>query len=228
MGSAPTHRRLACGVTIGILLAACATANGDADGAGGGPDPAPARKRRPDETPSPPPFEATIEEPDGGDGDGGKDADPDPPPLDAGPCVDDDDPGSAENLAKALPDTDDCDDAYKTVKGVANGAVDVDFYKLSVADRACGLLQPDLESLTPGAELCVFVRCKNITAGAVTGCDQGTPSTSSGGLDGCCANGGKAIPRWDCAGLEDSADLYLRVRQPNGSACLQYELRYVF
>lgn len=161
------------------------------------------------------------------------DANVDPTPEAGGDtCVDPDDPGGAENVAKQLPATDDCDNTLKTVKGVANGAVDVDFYKLSGTDKfGCSL---DTEfSITGGVELCVYARCKNATTDAVSGCAQGTMQTNpTTGMKGCCASGpNKATPQWDCSGItdNDSADFIIRVK-PSGSsgACLAYSLSYRF
>lgn len=147
-------------------------------------------------------------------------------------CADDDDPGSSENTARQLPATDDCDNNMKTVKGVLNGAVDVDFYKLSGTDKfGCGL-DTEFSTSTQGVELCVYARCKNATPNAVSGCASGTlDSTSIPGMKGCCATAGKATPRWDCSGItdNDSADFVLRVkRAAGGDACRSYSFAYRF
>jgi hypothetical protein len=139
-------------------------------------------------------------------------------------CSDPGDPGGAETLAKALPDTDDCNDDHQRVSGIANGSVDVDFYSLSATDRGISLQHPfgchldtDFSIEAAGAELCVFVRCKSSTADPVTGCDGGTLSTSELGMRGCCAtaadaSAARAVPKWDCSGItdNDSSDFFLR------------------
>ena len=208
--------------------AACATSNGDADL---GPT-----EREDDEESSSssssggtnrPTFEASIdpsEQPD---------ANVDPTPEGGGDtCVDNDDPGGAENVAKALPNTDDCDDNFKTVKGVLNGAVDVDFYKMSGQDKAGCNVETEFGTSTAGAEICVYARCKNATANAVSGCTHGTLDTSVVGMKGCCAAGpNKATPEWDCSGItdNDSADFMIRIRQAAGSdKCLPYTFSYRF
>jgi hypothetical protein len=164
-------------------------------------------------------------------------------PSDAGPnaappsggsasCVDDNDPGGSENLAKQLPPTDDCDNSFKTVKGVLDGAVDVDFYKLSGSDKFLCSLDTEFSSGTASTEICVYARCKNATANAVSGCKQGTEDSSVVGMKGCCAAGpGKATPSWDCSGItdNDSADFLIRIRQEAGSdKCLPYSFSYRF
>ncbi len=179
-----------------------------------------------------PEFEASFEEPDGGD----PTKDP-TPPGGGDQCIDPNDPGGAENLAKKLPDTDDCDNDYKTVEGVAAGGVDVDYYSLSATDEGPSLSHPagckldtDFEDATSGTEICVFARCKNSTADAVTGCETGSQKTSAIGLKGCCAAApGHAVPKWDCSGFtdDDSADFFISIKQNNNSnKCLPYKFKY--
>ena len=159
-----------------------------------------------------------------------EDANVDPTPPNGDTCVDNDDPGGSENTANKLPATDDCDDKFKSVKGVLNGAVDVDFYKVSGADKAGCKLETQFGSSTSGVELCVYARCKNATKNAVTGCAQGVEDTSLIGMKGCCAAApAKATPEWDCDGFtdNDSADFTIRVRQAKGGdTCLPYNFTY--
>ncbi len=162
------------------------------------------------------------------------DANVDPTPeAGADTCIDNDDPGGAENVAKQLPATDDCDNNLKTVKGVMNGAVDVDFYKLSGTDKGGCSLATEFSVASAGVELCVYARCKNATADAVSGCAQGVMSTNAAtGMKGCCTNGpGKATPNWDCSGItdDDSADFLIRVKSSGSTdACIAYSFSYVF
>jgi hypothetical protein len=205
--------------------AACATSNGEADlsngegeGSGKGSSSSSGSTERPT-------FDASFAEADPAD------ANVDPTPDGGGDtCVDNDDPGSSENVAKQLAGTDDCDNDFKTVKGVLNGAVDVDFYKMSGQDKAGCSLDTEFSSPTAGVELCVYARCKNATANAVTGCTNGVEDTSVVGMKGCCAAApNKATPEWDCSGLldNDSADFMIRIRQAaGGDKCLPYTFSY--
>jgi len=212
---------------VGLVLIGCSTDNGDPTERDevSAATPRDTKEKKSSDTEPPPEFDADFddedEEPNNGD----------PTPPDGDQCIDKDDPGSAENVAKVLPPTDDCDNTYKTVSGVANGEVDVDFYKLSVADKTGCLVQADFEGQTAGTELCVYARCKNSTIDAVKGCDQGVFSTSDIGMTGCCAAApGRAVPKWDCSGFtdNDSADFVFKVRQINGNKCLPYSFRYRF
>jgi hypothetical protein len=206
---------------VGLALVGCATS-----GAGSDPEATPPANLPGEKTSNeskPPEFEASFETGDGGGS---------PPPSEGDQCIDNDDPGGAENVAKLLPATDDCDDDYKTVSGVMKGGVDVDFYKFSVRDEPVWCSRDtDFEVQTAGTELCVFVRCKDSTVDAVTGCSQGVEATSDIGMKGCCAAApGHVVPDWDCSDLwdDDSADVFLRVRQPNANKCLPYKVSYRF
>lgn len=217
---------LAAASVVGLLLLGCSTDNGDPE------DPTelpavetPAKERKANDTETPPEFDADFDDA------GGPNNDDPTPPDDGDQCIDNDDPGSAENVAKVLKPTSDCDNSYKTIDGVMKGAVDVDFYKLSMSDETGCLVQADFEAQTAGTELCVFARCKNSTIDAVTGCAQGVQQTSDIGMKGCCAAApGRAVPKWDCEGWtdNDSADFFFRVRQPSGDKCLPYKVRYRF
>lgn len=211
---------------VGIALIGCSTDNGEpVDPVETPAETTPDRKEQKSSDTDPPEFDADFDDA----GPGPSDEDPSPP--DGDQCIDKDDPGSAENVAKVLTAIDDCDENYKTVSGVANGAVDVDFYKLSATDKSFCIVQADFEGQTAGTELCVYARCKNSTVDAVTGCAQGVASTSDIGMKGCCAAApGRAVPKWDCDGItdDDSADFFFRVKQINGDKCLPYKFRYRF
>jgi hypothetical protein len=221
MRASPTSRYLAISLFVGIALIGCASSTEDGElpaGAESEEDSVGSKKA------PPPDFDADFQE---AGAPSNRNGDPAPPNADQ--CIDNDDPGGAENLAKVLPATDDCDDSYKTVSGVAKGQVDVDFYKLSAEDRTLCRTDTDFEGLTAGTELCVYARCKNGTVNAVSGCKAGTPSTNDIGLKGCCAAApAHATPDLDCSGLtdDDSADFLIRVKQINADKCLPYKFAY--
>ena len=231
-----------------IALALIACGSGPDDEASGAPTSPAAREENAEPAPpsasAPPAFSADFSHAPPGPS---STASPGASPAGA-TCNDPGDPGSAETLAKALPDTDDCNDDHQTVSGIANGSVDVDFYSLAATDRGISLEHPfgchldtDFSIEGAGAELCVFVRCKSLglapqpPAEVVTGCDGGTLATSDVGMRGCCATASdaaaaRAVPKWDCSGFLDneSSDFFLRVRQPAGNACLPYTVSYRF
>lgn len=177
-----------------------------------------------DDEPEAPAFDAQFD-PDGGTG-----VDPTKPTTPA-TCADKDDPGSTEPLAKALPDTDDCNDKDILRKGILSSASDVDMYKLVGRDKNFCQVETRFATQTRGVQLCVFARCLNSTVDAVTGCESGDPTTSDLGWKGCCSNGpGEATPKWDCSGFtdNDSADFFIRVKPTTANACVDYAFSYVF
>jgi hypothetical protein len=205
-----------------IVGAACATGNGEPESEDASvPSSTTSGGTKKPDAGERPGFNASLPE----------DANVDPTPDGGGTCLDPDDPGGSENVAKALADTDDCDNSVKTVTGLIQSAVDVDFYSLSMQDKAGCSIDEDFGSVTSGLELCVFARCKNTTANAVSGCTGGVLATNPAtGMQGCCATTpSKAIPQWNCSGLNDSADFLVRVKQASGGPqCIAYAFTYHF
>lgn len=207
-------------VVVGASWMGCATSNGDPEAEQVEPGPTPTSTPKADAAPRPD-FEAGFPD----EEDAGGNVDPTPDGGDT--CVDKNDPGSSESAAKALSDTDDGVDDATTITGVMNGSVDVDFYRVKVADTSGSLLQPDIKTQTLGVELCVFVKCPSGETD-LKSCAGGAMKTSDIGTKGCCGAGPATIsPDWNCPGLNDSGDLFFRVR-PTGNACLPYTFSYVF
>ena len=204
-------------VVVAVGWLGCATSNGDPlDEASLNPKPS-GSSTAPVPSGDRPEFEAGFEDT----------GNTDPTPDGGDTCVDKNDPGSSESTAKALPDTTDSQNAPLVVNGVLNGPVDVDFYRLGVADTFGHLLQPATELKTSGIEMCVFVRCP--TGAATVTCNGGGVAKKSDiGTDGCCATGpSAATPTWNCSGADDSATLYFRVKQ-TANKCLPYAFSYAF
>jgi hypothetical protein len=214
---------LMLGALAGVVaLIGCATSNGDPTGDDLDVPPASTTKTPTksgsDDDASRPEFEAGFED-DAGNGD--------PTPDGGDTCVDNNDPGSSENTAKALPDTNDSQNDPIAVNGVLNGPVDVDFYKLNVSDDFGHLLQPDTQIKTSGVEMCVFVKCPS--GGASVTCNGGGVAKKSDiGTDGCCATGPSgATPTWNCSGTDDGATLFFRIKQTQNK-CTPYSFTYAF
>ena len=49
-------------------------------------------------------------------------------------------------------------------------------------------------------------------------------------MQGCCsAAPGRAVPTWNCDGLDDSVDVFIEVKETTGTnQCLPYKLDYKF
>jgi hypothetical protein len=152
----------------------------------------------------------------------------DPTPDGGDTCADNNDPGSSENTAKALPDTNDAQNDEIAVNGILNGPVDVDFYKVIVSDDFGHLLQPHMQIKTSGVEMCVFVKCPSGSTASVTCNGGGVAKKSDIGTDGCCASGpSAAAPDWNCSGADDSATIYFRIKQ-TVNKCAPYTFSYGF
>ena len=154
---------------------------------------------------------------------------PEPEPVGGDSCIDKDDQGSSETTAKALPSTTDGDNTTKSVKGVLNGPVDVDFFKLHMTDEFGSSVDANFQIETTGVEMCVFVKCASGET-SVTGCSGGVVTTSSIGTKGCCATGPSQVtPQWDCPGFtdNDSADFFVRLKQ-TPDKCTSYSWTYHF
>lgn len=235
MRYSPTSVLSVAAFAILAVVTGCSTDNGEADEEQAPPAAAQQKSNVPSDSNKskdlPPAFEPTFDPTAGNNGPTDPTKDPTPTGGDQNQCVDTDDARGSENVAKKLPDTDDCDNDYKTVNGTVKGAVDVDFYTLGASDKFGCSVDADFQADTAGTELCVFMRCKNSTKDAVTGCEAGSETTSEIGMKGCCAAApGRALPKWDCSGFtdNDSADIFMRVRQINGDKCLPYKVKYRF
>ena len=223
--------RLGLGTVLLLGLVACAAASGDGDDTGVG-EPGvrgePTASESSTTTPTPSASTPTATGPAFDPQFPDDKKQPAAPPADE--CIDKDDQGGSETLAKQLPATDDCDNNEKIVSGTMNGAVDVDFYKFNVSDKFGCLFQPHFEAKTAATEVCVFVSCGS-GAATINSCAGGVAATSEIGLKGCCASGpANVTPDWDCPGFtdDDSAQLFVRVRQPSAKACLPYSWSYHF
>lgn len=213
---------LGAAVFGGAFWLGCATDNGDPvdEGEYLAPPPKTANGDDADDagTDDRPAFEAGF--PDAGN--------EDPTPDGGDVCVDNGDPGSSETTAKVLPATNDDQNDPVTVNGVLSSAVDVDFYKLQVDDVSFHLLQPKMQIKTSGVEMCVFIKCPSGSTSSVECKDGAVAKKSDIGTDGCCATGPSAgHPEWNCSGVNDSAALFIRVKQ-TANACLPYSFSYSF
>ena len=211
-------------IVIAGVWMGCAT-NGDPAVDEPGPAPGATDMVKTD-PPGHPQFEAGFPDMEGGGrDDGGSIVDPTPDGGDT--CVDNNDPGPAENTAKALPDTDDSQNTAISVSGVLNGAVDVDFYRLNVADTLGHLLQPDIQATSSGVEMCVFAKCPSGSS-SVTCSAPAVAKKSDIGIDGCCATGPASVtPGWNCGGTNDSAQLFIKITQ-TANKCEPYTFSYAF
>lgn len=225
-------RAVVAALLVGTSVLACASTDSDANGSTGDdddedtmtPQPSPPKSGA-DAATEPPEFEPDFE-----------DDLPEPTPDPGDQCIDNDDPGSSENTAVALPNIDDCDSSgagfgkNPPIVGVMKGAVDVDFYKFAGEDTARCKVDPMVVSPTSGLEICMFVSCmKGETK--FKGCTGGVEAVSDIGNPGCCvATPGETKLDFSCGGLTQvntSANVFVRVKQITDQ-CTPYQFAYHF
>lgn len=228
--------------TLVFALAACGGSSGNG---GSGSDAAPARDagdatadatHGPDDSGPDALADASDEASDadlaetGSDaGGGGNDGDADGgiPPLS---CSGDmNEPDDTQVLATPLGMIDDCDSSGSTLASVSSGMGDVDWSYYAGTDTTGCVVDPTVQIDAPDLEVCMFFVCASGTT-TVNDCGGGSAATSPAGTPGCCIVGTTSMTaKITCSNLtSDSADVYMRVRQPSSDVCVPYDLAYHF
>lgn len=112
--------------------------------------------------------------------------------------------------------------------GTVVGPDDVDWYTFTGVDAFLNMVDPSrtLVAESDAARLCVYLQCDNGATTVSCGAND-TADTAPGGQKGCCGHG-TVSPGLNCAGLDDSAKVWIRVDNPDGLACVPYRLDYHF
>jgi hypothetical protein len=136
-------------------------------------------------------------------------------------------PNDGQSTAHALGEVDDDDASAGFVCGVLQGKDDVDWFKFVGRDALFNYVDPTRELLgDPTATICVYLQC--LDGGTSVDCDAGdTPDTSPLGHPGCCG-AGMVSPGLDCDGLDDSANVWVKVVNSAALECVGYQLTYHF
>lgn len=137
-------------------------------------------------------------------------------------------PHETQATAYSLGQITDADANGSFVCGTIAGAADVDWYTFNGVDAFLNVVDPTrtLVAESDAARLCVYLQCNN--GGTTVNCDaEDTPDTAPMGQKGCCGQG-TVSPYLDCAGLNDSAKVWIRVDNPDMLACVPYRLDYHF
>lgn len=141
-------------------------------------------------------------------------------------------PGEAEDAPTPLADITDNDDDFHQVTGVLSGATDVDWYKFHGSDTLGYYAEPTVDLLTMGSglRLCMFFECDNGgVAQTDLDCPDGTKFAISGDLrPGCCHSAGFQVTGLDCAGNDESSQIFIRLDQPAADTCVDYEFKAHF
>ncbi len=160
-------------------------------------------------------------------------------------------PNDSRALAVKLKDLSDCDLGIdSSLGGALAGDGDVDYFTFRGIDKTLCYADPKVQLLSDDFEACIFVACSQGTTvlwdededGDT--CNGGTETwIDSGTTKGCCVTkkGGEARVEYSCTklgGLDDSADIYLRVRSltppqnaeeaATAGECRDYYIEYRF
>ncbi|MDC0673167.1 hypothetical protein [Nannocystis radixulma] len=149
--------------------------------------------------------------------------------MDPGP-----EPNEAEDESIDLGDQH-CKDPPKKFSGMLDGDTDVDWFRFfgDFSGNSCNDNDPDgtasiIVNTDGPLEVCMFADC-DIDGDTVFTCPNGTTSTLSlEGRKGCCGTGSMNYSINCQAGGDESAMLYVRLRNGPADACLEYEVEYNF
>jgi hypothetical protein len=134
-------------------------------------------------------------------------------------------PNESQAQAYSLGSISDCDSDGSSIPGALEGAVDVDWYFYAGSDNFGCVVDPTRALSASGSlRLCKFAKC--IQGNTSVTCMNGASSASSPppGYQGCCHNQGFELDI-ECDGVDDDADILLRVDQGSGP-CVTYNLSY--
>lgn len=136
----------------------------------------------------------------------------------------DTEPNETEGTAQELGSTN-CG-ALAEVEGSSEMA-DVDYYTVDLVDLGEGCPSSDgtisIVTADEDLEVCMFFACN---AGAVSvNCGADSDATSEEGLAGCCGTN-SVEPDFFCSGVNNDAEVWLRVGGLEANACVDYALAY--
>lgn len=139
-----------------------------------------------------------------------------------------DEPHDNQETAYNLGTIKDNDSDGSYVCGTLKGANDIDWYTFGGDDAFLNYVDPYRSLVTQnggGGRVCVYIECNN---GATSlDCDGATSDIAPLGQKGCCSTSVVA-PKLNCAGLDDSARVWIRLDSPQDLACVPYQLDYHF
>lgn len=147
-----------------------------------------------------------------------------------GGCVD---PGPEPNeMANAAVDLGEqtCQDDAKTLMGVLDGDMDVDWFTYHGAwiDQ-CGQTDPTVMSTLTASDsvrMCVFADCDN--SNAVFMCGQAMMVMGPNNTPGCCAMGSISYVVNCAMNPDESAQIYIRLDQAPADSCVDYSIEYSY
>lgn len=137
-------------------------------------------------------------------------------------------PHETQATAHSLGEITDADASGSFACGTVVGGGDVDWYTFSGVDAFLNMVDPSRTLVTENdaGRLCVYLQCDNGQTTVSCGAND-TADTAPLGQKGCCGYG-TVSPGLNCAGLDDSAKVWIKVDNPDMLACVPYRLDYHF
>lgn len=131
----------------------------------------------------------------------------------------------SQNTASHLGTISDADNAGQSFCAVLSGTNDVDWFTYVGNDDLFSEVDP-FQSISNGTKgrLCAFYGCKS-GATNVTCLGNSTPSTAPDGQSGCCATSPFSVTL-ECGSVNDHAQVWLRIDNPDADACIPYQVAF--
>lgn len=122
----------------------------------------------------------------------------------------------------------DNDSTGDSICPVLDGADDVDWYRYFGDDVFPNVVDPTRVVASDfNARLCVYFDCAGNNSTSVSCNADEVADVAPGGQKGCCGMGNVA-PKLNCSGLDDAADVWIKVENVDMLACVPYRLDYHF
>jgi hypothetical protein len=135
-----------------------------------------------------------------------------------------------QQTAFDLGDITDNDNTGGTICPVLKGAADVDWYHFFGDDVFPYTVDPTrvvTTELLVNARLCVYFDCSGNNSTSVNCNADEVDDVAPGGQPGCCGVG-NVSPSLNCSGLDDAADVWIKVENVDMAACVPYQFDYHF
>ncbi len=127
-----------------------------------------------------------------------------------------------------LQDTTDAYDKIITINGILTPG-DEDAYKIAVANKANGNLEPLLTTTTLNVELCMYIACVEETKTVSIDCGDATARNITSKIQGCCGNA-LDLGVSGCGILGD-VNAYFQIKNTGSQEadqCKEYNINYLF
>lgn len=134
-------------------------------------------------------------------------------------------PNDSQSTAKDFGTISDADNAGQSFCAVLSGTGDVDWFTYQGSDALFSEVDP-FQSISNGTKgrLCAFYECKSGTT-SLTCQGNSTSATAPEGQSGCCATNPFSV-LLECSSVNDDAQVWLRVDNPDADACIPYQVAF--